>query len=302
MTSELYRIEAEASVPAGVVLLHALTGFVDAGQASRLATSHLLANLEYRVLATFDVDQLLDYRSRRPSMIFDGDHWAGYEQPELVLYEVQDLAGTQFLVLAGVEPDLQWDRFVEAVRELVEGFRVGLTIGLGAVPMTVPHTRPVTVTAHATRPELVSSYHRWFDTLEVPGSASALIELRLGEAGHDAMGFTVHVPHYLARIEYPESARGLLEHVARSSGLELPSEALGPAARQVLAQVNEQISRSKESTALVANLEARFDAVTGEFDRRPMLATDAEPLPTGDEIAAELERFLAEREEGPTEG
>jgi proteasome assembly chaperone (PAC2) family protein len=298
VTGELYRIEAEASVPAGAVLLYALTGFVDAGHASRLAASHLLANLEYRVLATFDVDQLLDYRSRRPSMIFDGDHWAGYEQPELVLYEVRDLAGTRFLVLTGIEPDLQWDRFAETVRELVERFGVGLSIGLGAAPMAVPHTRPVTVTAHATRPELVSSYHRWFGTLEVPGSASALLELRLGEAGHDAMGFTVHVPHYLARIEYPESARGLLEHVAGSSGLELPVEALAPAARQVLAEVDEQIHRSKESASLVAGLEARFDAVVGEFDRRPMLVTDAEPLPTGDEIAAELERFLAEREEG----
>jgi predicted ATP-grasp superfamily ATP-dependent carboligase len=302
MTGELYQIEAEASVRPGGVLLLALTGFVDAGQAGRLAISHLLANLEYRVLATFDVDQLIDYRSRRPSMIFDGDHWAAYEQPELVLYEVRDEVGTGFLVLAGVEPDLQWERFADAVGELIERFGVRLTVGLGAVPMAVPHTRPVTVTAHATRPELISSYQPWFGTLEIPGSASALVELRLGEAGHDAMGFVVHVPHYLGRIEYPESARGLLEHVARSSGLALPFEALRPAAQRVLAEVNEQISRSTENTSLVASLEARFDAITGELDRRPMLATDAEPLPTGEEIAAEVERFLAEREEGPTEG
>lgn len=302
MTGELYQIEAEASVSAGAVLLHALTGFVDAGQAGRLAIAHLLANLEYRVLATFDVDQLLDYRSRRPPMIFDGDHWAAYEQPELVLYEVRDKVGTGFLVLAGVEPDLQWERFAGAVRELVERFEIGLTVGLGAVPMAVPHTRPVTVTAHATRPELVASYQPWFGTLEIPGSASALVELRLGEAGHDAMGFTVHVPHYVGRIEYPDSARGLLEHVARSSGLELPAEALRPAAQRVLAEVDEQISRSTDNTSLVAGLEARFDAITGELDQRPMLATDAEPLPTGEEIAAEFQRFLAEREEGPTEG
>ncbi|HEY2763667.1 MAG TPA: PAC2 family protein [Pseudonocardiaceae bacterium] len=296
MTGELYRIEADPSAKAGAVLLHALNGFVDAGKAGRLAVEHLLANLEHRVLATFDVDQLLDYRSRRPAMIFDEDHWASYDQPQLVLYEVRDEAGTAFLILAGAEPDLQWERFTDAIVELVERFDVGLTVGLGAVPMAVPHTRPVTVTAHATRPELVSSYQRWFGTVEVPGSVSALVELRLGEAGHDAMGFTVHVPHYLARIEYPESARGLLEHVARSSGLDLPSEALHPAAWRVLAEVEEQISRSKESAALVAGLEARFDAATGRSDQRPMLATDAEPLPTGDEIAAELEQFLAERD------
>lgn len=297
MNGELYRIEADASAPKGSVLLHALTGFVDAGHAGRLAVAHLLTNLEHRVIARFDIDQLLDYRSRRPVMIFDEDHWASYDRPEIVLYEVRDEAGSTFLVLAGAEPDLQWERFVDAVRALVEQFGVGLTVGLSAVPMPVPHTRPVTMTAHATRPELVSSYQRWFGTLEVPASIGALLELRLGEAGHEAMGFTVHVPHYLARTEYPESALGLLEHVARNSGLVLPSESLRPAAARVLAQVEEQISRSAQSASLVAGLEARYDEVTSEASR-PMLAMEAGPLPTGDEIAAELEQFLAEREDG----
>lgn len=298
MTADLYQFEAEPSAPTGTVLVHALTGFVDAGQAGHVAVEHLLANLEHRVLATFDVDQLLDYRSRRPAMIFDGDHWASYERPELVLHEVRDSAGTTFLLLAGPEPDLQWERFTEAVLELVERFGVGLTVGLGAVPMAVPHTRPVTVTAHATRRELISGYQPWFGTMEIPGHAGALMELRLGQAGHDAMGFVVHVPHYLARIEYPESACGLLEHLARSSGLDLPVEALRPAALRVIAQVDEQVASSPESMAVVAGLEARVDAVTGELNRRPLLASDAESIPTGDEIAAELEQFLADQDGG----
>ncbi len=301
MTADLYRIEAEPSAPTGTVLVHALTGFIDAGQAGQVAVAHLLANLEHRVLATFDVDQLLDYRSRRPTMLFDGDRWAGYEQPELMLHEVRDSAGTTFLLLAGPEPDLQWERFTAAVRELVERFGVGLTVGLGAVPMAVPHTRPVTVTAHATRRELISGYQPWFGTMELPGHAGALMELRLGQAGHDAMGFVVHVPHYLARMEYPESARGLLEHLARSSGLDLPVEALRPAALRVLAEVDEQVAHSPESMSVVVGLEAQFDAVMGNSDRRPLLSSDAEPLPTGDEIAAELEQFLAEQDGGAAE-
>jgi predicted ATP-grasp superfamily ATP-dependent carboligase len=298
MTAELYRIDAEPSTRAGMVLIHALTGFVDAGQAGSLAVAHLLANLEHRVVATFDVDQLIDYRSRRPVMIFDEDRWASYEQPELVLYEVRDCAGVAFLLLTGPEPDLQWERFAGAVRELIERYGVGLTVGLGAVPMAVPHTRPATVTAHATRRELISGYQRWFNTMQIPGHAGGLVELRLGEAGHDAMGFVVHVPHYLARMEYPESARGLLEHLARSSGLDLPVEALRPAAQRVLAEVSEQVARSPESMSIVASLEAQFDAATGASDRRSL---DAGPLPTGDEIAAELEQFLAEQD-GPAEG
>jgi predicted ATP-grasp superfamily ATP-dependent carboligase len=296
VNAELYHIEAEPSIEAGTILVHALTGFVDAGQAGQLAVAHLLTNLDHRVVATFDVDQLLDYRSRRPAMIFDEDRWASYEQPKLVLYEVQDCAGATFLLLTGPEPDLLWERFSDAVRELVERFAVGLTVGLGAAPMAVPHTRPSAVTAHATRRELISGYHRWFNTMQMPGHAGALVELRLGETGHDAMGFVVHVPHYLARMEYPESARGLLEHLARSSGLNLPVEALQPAAQRVLAEVNEQIARSPESMSVVARLEDQFDAVTSGPDRRPLAALDAEALPTGDEIAAEFEAFLAEQD------
>ncbi|MGH3687855.1 MAG: PAC2 family protein [Pseudonocardiaceae bacterium] len=300
MTAELYRIDAEPSTQAGTVLVHALTGFVDAGQAGSLAVAHLLAHLEHRVVATFDVDQLLDYRSRRPTMIFDEDRWTSYEQPELVLYEVRDCAGTAFLLLTGPEPDLLWERFADAVRELIERFGVTLTVGLGAVPMAVPHTRPATVTAHATRRELIPGYQKWFTTMQIPGHAGALVELRLGEAGHDAMGFVVHVPHYLARMEYPESARGLLEHLARSSGLNLPAETLRPAAQRVFAEVTEQVSRSPESMSVIASLEAQFDAALGKYDRRSLPPIDAEMLPTGDEIAAELQQFLAEQD-GPAE-
>jgi predicted ATP-grasp superfamily ATP-dependent carboligase len=294
VNTELYRIEAEPSRRGGMVLVHCLTGFVDAGQAGQLAVAHLLANLEHRVVATFDVDQLLDYRSRRPVMIFDEDQWAAYERPELVLREVHDCAGTTFLLLTGPEPDLQWERFADAVGELVERFGVRLTVGLGAIPMAVPHTRPSTVTAHATRRELISGYQRWFNTMQLPGHAGALVELRLGELGHDAMGFVVHVPHYLTRVEYPESACGLLEHLARSSGLDLPVDALRPAAARVLVEVNEQIARSPESMSVVANLETQFDAVVS--NRRPLLAADAGSLPTGEEIAAEFEQFLAEQD------
>jgi predicted ATP-grasp superfamily ATP-dependent carboligase len=295
MDTELYRVEERPS-RVGMVLVHALTGFVDAGQAGHLAVAHLLENLEHRLVATFDIDQLLDYRSRRPMMIFDEDRWAGYEQPELVLYEVEDCAGTRFLLLTGPEPDLQWERFADAVRELVDDFGISLTVGLGAVPMAVPHTRPVMVTAHATRRELISGYQRWFNTMQVPGHAGALVELRLGEVGHDAMGFVVHVPHYLARMEYPESARGLLEYLARSSGLDLPLDALLPAAQRVLDEVNERLARSPQSMKVVTNLEEQFDAVMSDSQRRSLLSADAGPLPTGDEIAAELEQFLAEQD------
>ncbi|MPZ64951.1 MAG: PAC2 family protein [Pseudonocardiaceae bacterium] len=300
-TGDLYRIEelpAELNRSDGSrpVLVHGLSGFVDAGHANRLAVEHLLENLEHRVVATFDVDQLLDYRSRRPMMVFEADHWADYARPELTLHEVRDEDGTAFLLLSGPEPDLQWERFIAAVIDIVERFDVLLTVGLDAVPMAVPHTRPVTMTAHATRPELVAGHEQWFGTVEVPASVSALLELRLGEAGHDAIGFAVHVPHYLARTEYPDSARGLLTSLIDASGLALPTEGLRPAAERVTAEVNEQIGHSEEISGVVRKLEEQFDEAAESRMPRSLLASGVEELPSADELGAELEQFLADRD------
>jgi len=298
--AELYRIEDVPAEPTGdgrPVLVHGLAGFVDAGQAGRLAVEHLLEHLEHRVVARFDVDQLLDYRSRRPVMVFEGDHWVSYARPELTLHEVRDTEGVPFLLLAGPEPDLQWERFVAAVTELVERFDVRLTVGLDAVPMAVPHTRPVTLTAHATRAELMPDHDRWFGTVEVPASVSALLELHLGEAGHDAVGFAAHVPHYLARAEYPDAALGLLEQLSLASGLAVPVDELRPAAQRVTREVNEKIAQSAEVSAVVRRLEEQFDEAFAARGRPSLLGPDADDLPTADEIGAELEQFLAERED-----
>ncbi|MGI9064661.1 MAG: PAC2 family protein [Pseudonocardiaceae bacterium] len=296
-TTELYQITDDPTTPeGGPVLVHSLAGFIDAGQAGRLAVEHLLEHLDSRVVATFDTDQLLDYRSRRPVMMFETDHWAGYGRPELTLHEVRDSEGTPFLLLAGPEPDLQWERFVAAVTELVERFGVRLTVGLDAVPMAVPHTRPVTVTAHATRPELVADHERWFGTIEVPASVSALLELRLGEAGHDAVGFAAHVPHYLARAEVPAAALELLDQFGAVSGLAVPAEALRPAADQAIAEVDQQIATSDEVSAVVRRLEQQFDATAQTRGRRPLPAAEVDELPTAEEIGAELEQFLAEQD------
>ncbi len=302
-TGDLYRIEElpaelNRSDGTGPVLVHGLSGFVDAGHANRLAVEHLLENLEHRVVATFDIDQLLDYRSRRPMMVFEADHWTEYARPELTLHEVRDEDGMAFLLLSGPEPDLQWERFIAAVTDIIERFDVSLTIGLDAVPMAVPHTRPVTMTAHATRPELIAGYEQWFGTVEVPASVSALLELRLGEAGRDAIGFAVHVPHYLARTEYPESARGLLSNLIDVSGLALPTDGLRPAAERVTAEVNDQVGRSEEISGVVRKLEEQFDEAAESRTPRSLLASDVEELPNADEIGAELEQFLADQEGG----
>ncbi|MEV0583617.1 PAC2 family protein [Nonomuraea sp. NPDC050310] len=280
----------------GPVLLYHFEGFVDAGGAGRLAVGHLLAELEHRTVATFDVDRLLDYRSRRPVMTFDTDRWVSVDTPELAVYAAEDATGTPFLVLSGPEPDREWERFTEAVGELADRFGVSRMITVHGIPMAVPHTRPLGVTAHASRPELINSQVSAFGRVQVPGSVAALIEFRLGAKGHDALGYAVHVPHYLSQAEYPQAAVAALEAVTKSTGLVFPMESLRTAAERTNEEIEEQIQASTELSTAISGLEQQYDAFAEGAERESLLA-ESTPMPTGDELAAQFERFLAERDD-----
>jgi hypothetical protein len=292
---ELYELRDEELPPGSPVLVQALSGFVDAGAATRLAREHLLAHLPNQVVATFDLDQLFDYRSRRPPMVFIEDHWEHYEDPQLTLHLLRDGVDAPFLLLAGPEPDLQWERFIEATLGLHDRFRIRLTVGLNAIPMAVPHTRPTGLTAHATRRELITGYEPWLRRVQVPGSAGNLLEFRLGQRGRDAVGFAVHVPHYLAQAEYPAAAERLLTAVSRATGLMLPTDALREAAASTRADIDRQVAQADEAVALVRALEEQYDAYLRGQQGTNLLATETGPLPTAEELGAELERFLAEQ-------
>ena len=277
----------------GPVLIHALEGFSDAGHAVRLAAQHLSSSLESELVASFAIDDLLDYRSRRPMMTFKTDHFTSYEDPQLNLYALRDSVGTPFLLLAGLEPDLQWERFVSAVRLLAERLGVRRTIGLGTIPMAVPHTRPVSLTAHSSDRQLIADHQPWVGEVQVPSSASNLLEFRMAQHGHEAVGFTAHVPHYLAQTDYPAAAEALLEQVATSAGLQLPLAALGEAAEGVRKKIDEQVAASPEIAQVVEALERQYDAFVAAQENRSLLARD-EDLPSGEELGTEFERCLAQ--------
>ncbi len=279
--------EAQASV-----LILALGGFIDAGNTQTLISDHLLATHESRVLASFDVDQLLDYRGRRPVMVFDRDHWSSYDDPSLLLHRLVDKEGVPFLLLVGPEPDYQWARMVEATTMLVKTLGVDLTLSVHGIPMAVPHTRPLGVTAHGTAPHLISENDAAFGTVQVPGSFSSLLEMRLGESGHDALGFAVHVPHYLGQTEFADAALLGLQRIKTTTGLDLDLSALAATAGLNRAEIARQMAESDEITAVVRALEQQYDTFLEGRKQRNLLATDLSELPTADEIGAEFEAFL----------
>jgi proteasome assembly chaperone (PAC2) family protein len=278
----------------GPVMIHALEGFSDAGHVIRIAAAHLKDTLDTELVASFAIDELLDYRSRRPLMTFKTDHFTHYDNPELNLYALHDSVGTPFLLLAGLEPDLRWERFITAVRLLAERLGVRQVIGLGTIPMAVPHTRPVTMTAHSTDKELIADHQPWVGEVQVPASVSNLLEYRMTQHGHEAVGFTVHVPHYLAQTDYPPAAEALLAQVAKTGSLRLPLDPLAEAGMEVHSKINEQVSSSEEVAQVVTALERQYDAFVAAQENRSLLARD-EDLPSGDELGAEFERFLAEQ-------
>ena len=284
---------ASVDVPRDLVLVHHLAGFVDAGSAGAAAVEALLTDHQRVDVARFDADRLVDHRSRRPVMHFDTDRWTGYDGPHITLSLLRrhDDPGQALLLLHGLEPDYRWEAFCRSVLSLVRDLGVRLVVGLSAIPMGVPHTRPAGVITHGTRAELVRGRRAWVGQVRVPGNVGGMLELRLGEAGVDAMAFTVNVPHYVAASEYPDAAAVLLEHLSQVSGVPIDVDGLKVRAVQTRGEIDAEVAKSAEVSAVVSALEEQYDnlAESAGADLR-------NDLPDGDELGAELERFLAQND------
>lgn len=277
-----------------LTMIQMLDGFLDAGDVAARAARHLIESSDSApVVGTFDVDLFHDYRARRPAISFVRDHYEAYDAPRLVVRLLHDTGGTPYLLLHGPEPDNRWEAFARAVRTVVERFGVTDVISLGSVPMAVPHSRPLTVTHHANNRDLIRETSPWRGEIRVPSSAQALVEVRLGEWGHDAEGFVAHIPHYLAQLSYPHAAAVLLEHVEKAGRLTIDLSTLIAEGEHRDAEIASYISENEEVAEVVRALERQYDAFErAESSGANLLASD-QPLPTGEELGREFERFLA---------
>ena len=290
-----------AEVPTGLPLVAALTGFADAGGAVSQLSDYLLDTLEHTSIAEFSNDELLDYRARRPTIYFDQDHIADYTPSTLGLYLASDEIGQQFLLLTGYEPDFQWERFTAALLEIIDRLQVRTTTWVHAIPMPVPHTRPISVTLSGNRTELIESMSIWKPRTQAPANALHLLEYRLQAAEHPIIGFVLLIPHYLADTEFPLAAVTGLESVSAATGLIFPTDSLRESGRDFLAKIDDQVENNPELAKLVQTLEERHDSYLQDNPlRSPLTDIDGE-LPSAEAIAAELQNFLAMRrdDDGP---
>lgn len=284
-------------MPAGLPMVIVLTGFTDAGGAVSRMTDLFRDDLDPAPIVVFSADVLLDYRARRPSITFDGDHLLDYRPPRLELSLAHDALGQPFVLLSGYEPDFAWDAFSETVVGLAEGLQVSTITWVHAIPMPVPHTRPIGTTVSGTRSELTQAHSVWKPHTQVPATMGHLLELRLAEAGREVAGFVLLVPHYLADTEYPAAALAGLDSVSVATGLVFDADEIRDENKEYLAKVDDQVEGNAELTAMLHTLEERYDSyMAGSTLAQPIIHTG--DLPSADELAAELERFLADRRDG----
>lgn len=295
MTPEasLYRLHADRPEVQSPVLIMAPEGWIDAGLGGGGALAALLTAIDTELVAKFDSDALLDHRARRPvARIVDGV----YEDvlwPEIELRAGQDEGGNDVLVLVGPEPDHLWRGFADALGELSGLLEVRLLVGLGAFPAPVPHTRPAKLVATATSADLAARVGVVKGSLDVPAGITVAVQRRFAELEIPAVALWARVPHYVAGMPYPEASAMLLDGLAEVAGITVDTAALREAADATRQRLDELTANSVEHQTLVRQLEAQADAeAAGEREEsRPNWGD----LPSGDELAAEVERFLRDQ-------
>jgi len=275
-------------------LVLGLEGWVDAGFAAATAVNALLESVPHEVVATFDADSLLDQRSRRPLLRVSNGVHGPLTWPELRLFAATGTGGRSLLVLAGPEPDFHWREWTSEVVALSLRLETEMVIGLGAFPAPVPHTRPVRLAATANTVELAGRVGYLPATMDVPAGAQAVLAVAFGDAGVPSIGVWARVPHYASGTPYPGASAALLDELGKLTDIEIGTDALRQAGDKAREQIQGLIEASEEHVAMVRQLEQQYDAELG------LSATEFTNLPTGDELAAELERFL--RGEGGSSG
>lgn len=281
----LYELVSRPTL-ASPYLIMALEGWIDAGLGGANAVARILEQTQMETVAVFDTDTLLDHRARRPTLhLVDGVN-SGLSWPAIELRVGADGNGAEALFLLGAEPDHSWRAFTTAVLDLTVELGVAMVVGLGAYPAPAPHTRPPGVVATASSAELASRVGFVPNRIDVPAGIHAAIERACAERGLPAIGLWAQVPHYAAGMPFPDAAASLLRKLNELTGLEFTPGDLTADGERTRQRLDELIAGNPDHLAMISQLEAHYDAVN---------ATDDMTELTGDDLVAEVERFLRDK-------
>ena len=293
--SDLVDIHDNPQLEAPVMVV-ALEGWIDAGVAASGAMSTLEASTGATPIATFDADRILDHRARRPIMHLVNGLVTGLDWPGTQLQAGADAGGNDLLLLTGAEPDFEWSGFTTAVLELMEDFECSKVVYLGAYPAPVPHTRGVNLAVTTSSVELSEQLRGYVrGSLDVPSGIHGVIDVEANRIGVPTLGLWAQVPHYVASMPYPAASLALLEGLHDVAGLNIDVGELAGDAAATRDRLDRLVGENPEHQEMVRQLEEVVDSsAPTEEPSTPMGMGD---LPSGDELAAELQEFLKQRPE-----
>jgi hypothetical protein len=272
------------------VLVVMLTGWIDASGAAAAAMTTLQEQCDTKALATFDGDMFVDYRARRPIMELRDGVNTRLQWSDIELRHGTDAIGHPVLTLTGPEPDMQWRAFASAVAQLALQLGTYQMVALGAYPFATPHTRVSRLSCSSPSAEVVANVPYLKNSVDVPAGMSAVLEHALTEAGVASLGIWVQVPHYVSAMSYPAASLALLDGLREVTGVTVSTAELGREGDIQRARIDQLVSGNEEHGAMVHQLESMYDQLTEDT-----LSLGAPEIPSGDELAAEFERFLREQ-------
>src|SRR5215210_7606220 len=269
------------------VLIAAFRGWNDGAQAASLAAGYLAKIWDAEQFADVDPEGFFDFQATRPHVSLEEGLSRRIDWPETGFYHARpEGLDRDVVLLLGIEPNLRWRTFTELVVGLAEELGTELMITLGALLADVPHTRPAPVTGSATDEELVQRLGLSASRYEGPTGIVGVLHDACRQSGIPSASLWVAVPHYVSLTPSPRGALALCERLGALIGVEVEADELEEAARAYEEQVSEAVASDEETATYVEELERRSDQLE-----------EAGDLPSGDALAAELTRFLRERDE-----
>ena len=269
------------------ILVAAFRGWNDGAQAASLAAGYLAKTWDAERFADVDPENFFDFQATRPHVSLEEGLSRRIDWPETAFYHARpEGLDRDVVLLLGIEPNLRWRTFTELVVGLARDLGIELLITLGALLADVPHTRPAPVTGSATDKELVERLGLSASRYEGPTGIVGVIHDLCGQSGIPSASLWAAVPHYVSLTPSPRGALALCERLGDVLGIQIEADELEEAARNYEEQVSEAVASDEETAAYVDELERRSDQLD-----------DATELPSGDALAAELTRFLKQRDE-----
>jgi predicted ATP-grasp superfamily ATP-dependent carboligase len=288
--SDAYVLHGDHADLHATTLVVMLDGWIDASAAANGAMQILRDRTAATHVATFSSELFIDYRARRPVLSMREGEVTALRWPSIELFVGTSDDGQDLALLCGPEPDAQWRRFVEEVLGLVEPLGLDTVVELGAYPFATPHSRPARLSVTSPSPELLASVTYLRNSLDVPAGAGAALEVAAHDRGIRAFGLWAQVPHYLSAPGYPPGSLALLQGLRETTSIDVDVTALAADAEIHLQRLDQLVAANDEHAAMVAQMEAMYDA---SLQQNP--AIDAAQIPSGEQLAAEFERFLRDQ-------